>query len=159
VSLRTVVAAAFKHLRKERLQKVEFIYYIAIDRKWMNKEEATLLLERARDTGLIVLQDGVYLPGFDLVEVDIPLGFKPSTSVLRTEDPIERLISEIAERAGTDQRAIYAEMNMITHDHFDDRLLPEAAVMILARRYQVDARNYRDELMNSLIKQGDRKPD
>jgi len=157
VSLKTIVAAAFKHLRKSRLQKVEFIYYIAIDRKWMNKEEATLLLERARDGGLIILQEGVYIPGFDLAEVEIPLGFKPSTSVLRKEDPIERLVSEIAARAGTEQRAIYAEMNMITHDHFDDRLLPEAAVVILARRYQVDVGTYREELMKSLIQQGDKK--
>jgi len=157
VSLRTVVAAAFRHLRKERLQKVEFIYYIAIDRKWMNKEEATLLLERAREEGLLLFQGGVYIPAFSPGEVEIPLGFKPSTSILRKEDPIERLVSSIAARAGTDQRAMYAEMNRIIHDHFDDRLLPEAAVMILARRYQVDTEGYREELMSSLIQKSAKK--
>ena len=47
MSVKIAVAAPFKHMHKERLQKSEFVFYIAIDRKWMNKEQANHLLERA----------------------------------------------------------------------------------------------------------------
>jgi hypothetical protein len=153
VNLKTVVAAAFKHLRKDRLQKVEFIYYISIDRKWMNKDQATLLLERAQEEKLITQSNGAFVPTFDPTEVDIPLGFKPTTAVLQKSDPVEELVEEIAQRAGTDQKSIYAEMNRIIQDIFFGKLLPEAAVVILARRYRVPYRNYEKGLKDRLLHQ------
>ena len=153
MSLKTVVAAAFKHLRKDRLQKVEFIYYISIDRKWMNKDQAALLLERAKEEGLITQSEGAWVPTFDPTEFDIPLGFKPTTTVLQKSDPIERLVEEIARKAKTDQKSIYAEMNLIIQDRFFGKLLPEAAVVILARRYNVNFGEYKNELMDKLTHQ------
>ncbi|MDO8841129.1 DUF2240 family protein, partial [Methanocalculus sp.] len=152
MSLKTVVAAAFKHLRKDRLQKVEFIYYISIDRKWMNKDQAALLLERAREEGLITQSEGAFVPTFDPTEVDIPLGFKPTTTVLQKSDPVERLVEEIARRAGTDQKSIYAEMNTIIQDRFFGKLRPEAAVAILARRYRIQYSEHQKELKDQLIR-------
>jgi hypothetical protein len=157
LSLKTVVAAAFRHLRKERLQKVEFIYYISIDRKWMNKDQAALLLERARDEGLITQVDGAWIPAFDPAEVEIPLGFRPSADVLEKHDPVERLVGEIAQKAGADTKSIYAEMNMIISDSFHGNLMPEAAVVILARRYQVPFGKYRAELSEQLIQKAQKK--
>ncbi|NCU27371.1 DUF2240 family protein [Candidatus Nomurabacteria bacterium] len=153
MSLKTVVAAAFKHLRKDRLQKVEFIYYISIDRKWMNKDQAAVLLERAREEGLITQSEGAFVPTFDPTEVDIPLGFKPTTTVLQKSDPVERLVEEIARRAGTDQKSIYAEMNTIIQDSFFGKLRPEAVVVILARRYRIQFTEYQNELKDQLIRQ------
>ncbi|KUK68501.1 MAG: Uncharacterized protein XE11_0204 [Methanomicrobiales archaeon 53_19] len=152
-----MVAAAFRHLRKERLQKVEFIYYISIDRKWMNKDQAALLLERARDEGLITQVDGAWIPAFDPAEVEIPLGFRPSADVLEKHDPVERLVGEIAQKAGADTKSIYAEMNMIISDSFHGNLMPEAAVVILARRYQVPFGKYRAELSEQLIQKAQKK--
>ncbi|GAA5263262.1 DUF2240 family protein [Methanocalculus sp.] len=157
MSLKTVVAAAFRHLRKERLQKVEFIYYISIDRKWMNKDQAALLLERARDEGLITLVEGAWVPAFDPAEVEIPLGFKPSAGVLEKHDPVERLVAEIAQKAGADTKSIYAEMNRIISDSFHGNLMPEAAVVILARRYKVPSGKYRAELISQLIENSPEK--
>lgn len=152
-----MVAAAFRHLRKERLQKIEFIYYISIDRKWMNKDQAALLLERAQEEGLITFVEGAWIPAFDPAGVEIPLGFKPSADVLEKHDPVEQLVGEIAEKAGTDTKAIYAEMNRIISDSFLGNLMPEAAVVILARRYQVPFETYRAELIDQLIKNSTEK--
>lgn len=153
------MAAAFRHLRKERLQKVEFIYYISIDRKWMNKDQAALLLERARDEGLIIQKDGTFVPAFDPAEVDIPLGFKPSGDVLEKHDPVERLVADIARKAGAETQSIYAEMNRIISDTFLGNLMPEAAVVILARRYQVPFGTYKPELKEKLMTQTNSKSD
>ncbi|MDD3070900.1 DUF2240 family protein [Methanoculleus horonobensis] len=138
MSVRIAVAAPFKHMRKDRLQKSEFVFYIAIDRKWMNKEQANQLLERAKAEGLIEVDGGSIRPLFDLAEVSIPLGFKPTSDVLAAEEsPYEELIGRIAAATEKPPQEVVAELHRIVTDNFDGNIRVEAAVIILAKRYGV----------------------
>jgi hypothetical protein len=138
VSVRIAVAAPFKHMRKDRLQKSEFVFYIAIDRKWMNKEQVNQLLDRAKAEGLIEVDGGAIRPLFDLAEVSIPLGFKPTSDVLAaTESPYEELIGRIAAVTEKPHQEVVAELHRIVADDFDGNIRVEAAVVILAKKYGV----------------------
>jgi len=137
VSVKIAVAAPFKHMRKERLQRSEFVFYIAIDRKWMNKEQANQLLERARSDGLVEVDGGAIRPLFDVAEVSIPLGFKPTSDVLVAESPYEEVIGRIVAATGKPPQEVIAELHQIATDHFDGNLRVEAAVVILAKKYGV----------------------
>lgn len=138
MSVRIAVAAPFKHMRKDRLQKSEFVFYIAIDRKWMNKEQVNQLLERAKAEGLIEVDGGTIRPLFDLAEVSIPLGFKPTSDVLATaESPYEDLIGRIAAATEKSPQEVVAELHRIVADNFDGNIRMEAAVVILAKKYGV----------------------
>jgi hypothetical protein len=124
-------------MRKERLQRSEFVFYIAIDRKWMNKEQANQLLERARSDGLVEVDGGAIRPLFDVAEVSIPLGFKPTSDVLVAESPYEEVIGRIVAATGKPPQEVIAELHQIATDHFDGNLRVEAAVVILAKKYGV----------------------
>jgi hypothetical protein len=124
-------------MRKERLQRSEFVFYIAIDRKWMNKEQANQLLERARSDGLVEVDGGAIRPLFDVAEVSIPLGFKPTSDVLVAESPYEEVIGRIVAATGKPPQEVIAELHRIATDHFDGNLRVEAAVVILAKKYGV----------------------
>jgi len=137
VSVKIAVAAPFKHMRKERLQRSEFVFYIAIDRKWMNKEQANQLLERARSDGLVEIDGGAIRPLFDVAEVSIPLGFKPTSNVLAAESPYEALIGRIVATTGKPPQEVVAELHKVATDHFDGNLRVEAAAVILAKKYGV----------------------
>lgn len=138
MSVRIAVAAPFKHMRKDRLQKSEFVFYIAIDRKWMNKEQVNQLLERAKAEGLIEVDGGTIRPLFDLAEVSIPLGFKPTSDVLATaESPYEDLIGRIAAATEKSPQEVVVELHRIVADNFDGNIRVEAAVVILAKKYGV----------------------
>jgi hypothetical protein len=137
VSVRIAVAAPFKHMRKERLQRSEFVFYIAIDRKWMNKEQANQLLERAISEGLVGVDGGSIRPLFDVAEVSIPLGFKPTSEVLAAENPYEDLIGRVAAATGKPPQEVFAELHRVVADHFDGNLRAEAAAVILAKKYGV----------------------
>jgi hypothetical protein len=138
VSVRIAVAAPFKHMRKDRLQKSEFVFYIAIDRKWMNKEQVNQLLERAKAEGLIEVDGGAIRPLFNLADVSIPLGFKPTSDVLATaESPYEELIGRIVAATGKPPQEVVAELHRIVADNFDGNIRVEAAVVILAKMYGV----------------------
>lgn len=137
MSVKIAVAAPFKHMRKERLQRSEFVFYIAIDRKWMNKEQANQLLERARSDGLVEIDGGAIRPLFDVAEVSIPLGFKPTSDVLAAESPYEALIGRIVATTGKPPQEVVAELHKVVTDHFDGNLRVEAAAVILAKKYGV----------------------
>lgn len=151
MSVKLTVAAPFKHLHKDRLQMSEFVFYIAIDRKWMNKEQANQLLERAKAEGLIELDSGAIKPLFDVTEVSIPLGFRPTSDVLVVESPYEDLIGRIAATTGETPQDVVAELHRII-DHFDGNLLVEAAVVILAKKHGVAFEDKLDALRQSVLK-------
>lgn len=116
----------------------------------MNKDQAARLLDLAQKEGLIAKSNGTWIPTFDPAGVDIPLGFKPSADILREKDLVEQLVEDIAQKAGTDQKSIYAEMNNIIQECYHGKLRPEAAVTIIARRYQVPYGRYTKDLIDQL---------
>ena len=115
MSLASTIAAPFRHTRKERLKKNEIVYYLAFERGWMNIEQATMLLSRAEEEGLIAYEGDMIRPLFDVGAVEIPLGFKPSASVFRKSDPQEELMQRIALQRDLPLTTIAAEMNTLIH--------------------------------------------
>jgi hypothetical protein len=149
VSLKVAVAAPFRHMRKERLQKTEFIFYIAIDRKWMNKDQANLLIERGCESGLLESSGGWIVPLFNIEEVTIPLGFKPGSDIFAEENPCDALIGRISAATGKKAQAVVGELNTLIADHFDGNLRVEAAAVILAKKYRVPYEDLLDPLLKS----------
>jgi hypothetical protein len=96
VTIRITVAAPFKHTRKTGMRKNELVYYYALDRKWMSTEQANQLLQRAEEDGLIGQANGVFSPRFDIRDIIIPVGFKPTSSIFERNDPSQELIGRIA---------------------------------------------------------------
>ncbi|KUG19572.1 MAG: DUF2240 family protein [Methanomicrobiaceae archaeon] len=152
MSLKIVVAAPFRHMRKERLQKSEFIFYLSIDRKWMNRDQAALLLDRARERGLVEYSEGWITPLFDVSEVTLPLGFRPGSDIFEDESPAEALIGRIAAATGMTDRQVVAEMNPLITDQFDGNLRVEAAAVLIAKKYGVPFEDLLDALAESVGK-------
>jgi Uncharacterized protein conserved in archaea len=150
VTIRITVAAPFKHSRKTGMRKNELVYYYALDRKWMSTEQANLLIRRAEEEGLLGLQNGMYSPRFDIAEITIPVGFKPTSSVFDQNDPAQELIGRIAQTKGLLETEVVSEMNRIIKDQFDSNLLPAAALVLLAKKYQVPFLDLREALIGSV---------
>ena len=119
------------------MRKNELVYYYALDRKWMSTEQANLLLQRAEEDGLLGQKNGVYCPRFDITEVTIPVGFKPTSSIFERNDPSQELIDRIAKAQGMEETEVVAEMNRVIKERFDGNLLPAAALVLLAKKYHI----------------------
>jgi len=135
VTLRTTIAAPFRHTRKTGMRKNELVYYYALDRKWMSTEQANTLLRRAEEEELLKMESGVYTVLFDPATVTIPIGFRPSSAVFEQNDPAQDLIGRIAHAKGVAETEVVAEMNKLIKEQFDANLLPPAALVILAKKY------------------------
>ena len=150
MTLKTTIAAPFRHTRKTGMRKNELVYYYALDRKWMSKEQATLLLQRAEEDGLLRQENGVFSPTFDSAGVVLPVGFRPSSAIFERNDPTQELIGRIARARNIDETEIVAEMNRLIRERFDTNLLPPAALAILAKKHNVPFEDLRDTLRQGL---------
>jgi hypothetical protein len=153
VSLATTVAAPFKHTRKERLQRSEFIFYLTIDRKWMSRDQANELLERARDAGLVEVADGWVRPLQDLSSITIPVGFRPDSRIFESEEASQVLIGRIAQARGVPPADVVAEVNRVAREGFDGNLRLPAAAVIVAKRHHVGFADLLDQLMVEILKE------
>jgi len=152
VTLPITVAAPFKHTRKSGMRKNELVYYYALDRKWMSTDQANQLLRRAEEDGFLALENGIFTPRFDLAAITIPIGFKPTSAIFERNDPAQELIGRIAKAKNIQEIDIVAEMNKTIRDGFDGHLLPPAAVVLLAKKYNVPFEDLSESLRQSLNK-------
>ncbi len=152
MTIKITIAAPFKHSRKAGMRKNELVYYYALDRKWMSTDQANMLLNRAEEDGLLVQQNGVLSPRFDINEIIIPIGFKPTSSVFERNDPLQELIGRIAKARGMQETAVVSEMNRVIKEQFDGNLLPAAALVLLAKKYDVPFSDQRDALAGAIKK-------
>ena len=137
MSLAVTVAAPFRHLHKGQLQRSEFVYYLAIDRMWMSRDQAGLLLDLAVEQGLVDLRNGVVVPLFEVGEVTVPLGYRPGAEDFQRPDAERTLLARIAAATGRDEREVAAEANRLITERFDGQLRSKAALVLLARRHEV----------------------
>jgi len=134
------------------MRKNELVYYYALDRKWMSTDQANQLLRRAEEEGLLGLDNGMFTPRFDLSAITIPIGFKPTSAIFERNDPAQELIGRIAKAKNMQEVDIVAEMNKIIRDGFDSHLLPPAAVILIAKKYNVPFNDVSDALRQSVKK-------
>lgn len=153
MSLEITVAAPFRHLHKEQLQRSEFVYYLAIDRMWMNRDQATVLLDLAVEQGLVEVRNGVVVPLFQVGEVTVPLGYRPGPEDLEPPDPERLLHARIAEATGRDRREVAAEANRLAAEGFDGQLRSKAALVLLALRHDVPFEDLLASLRVALIEE------
>ena len=118
----------------------------------MSTEQANMLLQRAEEAGLLGVEKGVFTPRFDITGVNIPVGFKPSSSIFERNDPSQELIGRIAQAKGMQETEVVSEMNRIIKEGFDGNLLPAAALVLLAKKYHVPFKDSREALIESVKK-------
>jgi hypothetical protein len=118
----------------------------------MSTEQANLLLKKAEEEGLLSQENGIFTPKFEVASVAIPIGFKPSSAIFERNDPVQELISRIAKAKKVPETDIVAEMNRVIKEGFDGNLLPPAALVILAKKYNVIAEDLQEPIRQALKK-------
>jgi hypothetical protein len=155
VSLPVTVAAPFKHTRKEKLQKSEFIFYLTIDRKWMSRDQANQLLEKAKAAGMVEVADGWVRPLLDLSAITVPVGFKPDSRIFESDEASQVLMGRIASARGVPPAEVVAEVNRVIRDGFDGNLRLPAAAAIVAKRNNIRFDDLRESLTVEVLRKKD----
>lgn len=151
MTLQVTVAAPFYHTAKPAMSKSELLYYYAFDRRWMDRESVEVLLRRALDAGLLKIEDDMFAPTFDVAHVSVPIGFKPSSSVLHVSDPFETLLDRISLLTHRSNEEVVAEVNALIEDKFHGNITVQAALVCVAAKHGVDFSNEIEGLVQQML--------
>lgn len=151
MTLQMTIVAPFRNTGKNRLKKNEIVYYFSIDRRWMNRDQAEKVISMSESEGLVKKDGDYYSLSEDLSNIEIPLGYKPSSDIFEKRDYVQVIAGEIAKKAGIELNAVIAEMNALIKDEFDGNLVPEAAIVVMARKYDVPFEDYLVKLKKSIV--------
>jgi hypothetical protein len=99
----------------------------------MDRDQVDLLLKRGMDQGLLKTDGEFFYLLFDISEVQIPIGYKPSSAIFEVEDPTSQIIDRIASHTGQTSEEVVRRMNEIIQNTFDGNIRPEAVLVILAK--------------------------
>lgn len=153
MSLERVIAAAFRQTRKEQLQRSHLIYFLSLERRWMSREQAGALIDRALEKGLLGEKGGLLFPRFDPLSVEIPLGYRPGSEVFE-EEPHQALLERIARTTKRPLQEVTKELNELMRTHFDGHLRAEAGVLLLAKKHRVPFEDLLDRLRAKVKEKG-----
>lgn len=147
-----LVATPFKKRGKRSLKISDFIFALSLDLKWGPPEKVRALLREAEAAGMVKIEGEVVNASFDDQEINIPLGFKPTS-----EDSIlEKGIRYITAQTGMSRKEVIA----LANERQDDlkRLVElEAVVLLLARELGLDVRALAEEAYQNLLERGDER--
>jgi hypothetical protein len=151
MTLQVTIAAPFYHTAKLAMNKSELIYYYAFDRRWMDRESVEVLLRRALDAGLLKIENDMFVPTFDVSHVSVPIGFKPSSSVLHVSDPFETLLDRISAQTQRSNEEVVAEVNALIEDEFYGNITVQAALICVAAKHGVYFLDEIEGLMQQML--------
>lgn len=128
----------------EKIEKDDFIYIQSADLDWYSSEDAEKLLDRALESRLIELDDDEVIARFDFEEIEIPMGFEPSSDLLKKEkeeDLFSELLNEAVDRSDLSRQDIMALVNK-KQDKVN--VEPKTAILLVAREKNIDIPDMED---------------
>ncbi|NLI73294.1 MAG: DUF2240 family protein [Euryarchaeota archaeon] len=115
--LETCLAVLYKRKGKNVLTEAEFQFAVSLDFRWFTPQEAQTLMDLALKSGLLVRSDMYLSPSFDYKDVEAPLSFRPSRSVLveEKEEPslFAQLVALISSKGSLKKREAVARINRV----------------------------------------------
>ena len=149
MSIEATVAVPFRQHGTDRLGEGEFVVALSLDRDWFSPDQAKRLIDVAAGRGLVERDEGDLVATFAPGTVEVPEGFTPDESVLRSQSLFERLLGALADADIEKQEAV-AGVNRLQRDL---GVTIEAAAVLYACRRGVDVDGFTDEVRRSLAEE------
>lgn len=140
------MATPFKKRGKSSLKISDFIFALSLDLKWGSPEKVRALLREAETEGLVRIDGEMVHAAFDEKEMEIPVGFKPSTE----EGILDRGIRLITSQTGMSRKEVIALANE-KQDSLKKLVELDAVVLLVARELGIDVSSLAAEAYENLF--------
>ncbi len=141
-----LVATPFKKRGKSSLKISDFIFALSLDLKWGSPEKVRALLREAETEGIVRIDGEMVHAAFDEKEMEIPVGFKPSTE----EGILDRGIRLITSQTGMSRKEVIALANE-KQDSLKKLVELDAVVLLVARELGLDVSSLAAEAYENLL--------
>ncbi len=141
-----LVAMPFKKRGKKSLKVSDFIFALSLDLKWGPPEKARALLREAEAEGMIKIEGDLVHASFEVGDVEIPLGFKPTAD----DGILDRAIRLITSQTEMSKKEVVALANQ--RQESLKRLVDlDAVVLLVAREMGLDVSDLAKEAYEHLL--------
>lgn len=151
--LEMAIAQVFRRKGKASMAEKDFVFAVSLDFRWFTPKEAQRLLELGIESGLLAVEGAAVKPTFDYKEQDIPKGYVPTAELLqKSAQPrglFMRIVEDISRTADLPAKEVISQVNGIQDRMGVDA---EAAALVVASNYGVDASEYLDAVEEEIGK-------
>lgn len=147
MTLKRVLAAAFKYHGGPPLSETEFVAALALERGWFTPDEARDLIERARNDGLLTGEADALSATFDVSDIAVPADFEPDSAELTEAVPLFERMVDAVEGTGRDRQGVVAGINELQHSL---SVSSDAAAILYAHQSGLDVESAATELKRNL---------
>ncbi len=153
--LKLVAATPFKRNNKDSLSIKDFEFVLSFDLKWMAPDAASKIRDRAIGAQMLRFEGTQLVPAFDIDDIEIPHGFKPSEAILRERSTIEDIIALIVANCGKNSREATAMINQ-KQESLDDLVDIEVAGLLTAKEMGCDISAIYDIVYNKIFSKNEK---
>ena len=152
-----ILAFLFKRSGKEKMSFSELYLNLSMDLKWFSPEEAKKFLNDAIKKKLLIKENDLILPSFDLNKIKIPIGFSPSKDLFiekkNQEDlgeinVVKQIIKKIHEKTKTEEPQIIDKIKEISKEK---NITDEIAALLLGKEYEIELNDFFEEIESKII--------
>jgi len=138
-----IISFLLKRSGKKALPESEFYLTLSMDLQWCPPKQAKLFVANALRAGLLTKNDDQLSPTFDVKDVSIPTGFKPSEEMFQkkivkpstsTGDVVQQISDIIAEKMGESVDEI---KEAIEKSASDKMIANDVAALLFAKKYDI----------------------
>ena len=153
-----IISFLFKRSGKDKLKESEIYLPLSLELGWFSAREAKEFVTYALQQKLLVKKDGLLTPSFDVEKTTVPVGFYPTEktfAVEKTESKeeeqniIDVIVKQIVEKTGKELKDIF---EAIKHVEAEKNILPEVAVLLVAKEYGVAVNGYFSSVEKAIFK-------
>ena len=153
-----IISFLFKRSGKDKLKESEIYLPLSLELGWFSAREAKGFVTYALQQKLLVKKDGLLTPSFDVEKITAPVGFYPaekSFAIEKTElkeeelNIIDVIVKQIVEKTGKESEDIFKEIKQV---ETEKNILPDVAVLLVAKENGVALDNWFDLVEKSLFK-------
>ncbi|MGI5991387.1 MAG: DUF2240 family protein [Methanosarcina sp.] len=160
--LKCVISVPFKKNLAASLSEKDFEYSLAFDLKWFSPKTASMIKEKALETGFFSLKAGALVPCFDVENVRIPHSFKPSEDFLKNlessrekvskkeEISFEQVLEFISADTGLSRQKLVSEINSM-QDRLSYLVDIRVVALIVAKKFGRDISVIYDRVSRSVL--------
>ena len=153
-----IISFIFKRSGKLSLTKSEIYLSLSIDLNWFSPDKANRFIDYAIKKNLL-LQNNEYLkPSFDVYNVDIPFGFKPSEKYLNfNKDPIKdkiniNILDKIIEKNEFNEEDKIRIKNGILDIANKKNIISNVSALLFFKKKKIDVNEYIELVENQIFK-------
>ena len=151
-----IIAFLFNRSGKTALKDTEVYLPLSMELGWFSTKEAQEFVKYSLTKELFIKKDGLLHPNFPVEKTSIPVGFTPTKKLFSEkthEEKKENILADIVAQISIQTNRNHQEiLKEITSQEEEKNILPEVAVLYLARKYNVDMTDWYDVVEQKIFK-------